>query len=1157
MAEFRPLDVITPPQRFLRSAHLERDFEDAGALHSYVVTLSLREALDRVAEGLEPDSNYRAWRVTGDYGSGKSSFGLALARLVSPDLGEMHPVLAEIRGSLPEGGLLPVLVTGSRDRMSVAVVRGLRRALERERTGGRTPQVLKDADTALARAQGGAPPEETDGAALDLLRGATDYVVRSGRGRGVMLILDELGKFLEHAALDPASQDVYFLQRLGEAAARSGARPLVVIGLLHQGFYAYAENLGQGAQKEWEKVSGRFEELLFNHPLEHTAELVAGALGVRTERLPKGVAEAARIAMERSIELGWYGPVPAREKLLGLAPALYPLHPSVLPSLVRVLGRFGQNERSVFSFLLSHEPGGLQAFAARKFDAHLSLRRGFYRLPHLFDYVRSTLGLRLGAQSYRSHWPEISATVDAVRVDDPVALDVVKTVGILNLLNAHDLLATSDAIRAAVADEAEVDAAIDSLRNGRMVLHDRGPKGGLALWPHTSVNLERAIETARLALGPLGAVAPHLERYLSTRPLVARRHYIETGNLRHFEVRYASVSDLSDALRRSTPSDGMLLVALAESPSDREEAVLLVRQHTSLAGPATVVLVPRPLAGLAGEVDEVRRWEWVAENTPELNHDRYAAEEVGRQLEEARGVLAERLRDRVGLHSGAAASGTRWFRDGKEVEPSTGLGVLRFLSDICDQVYVDAPCIHNELVNRASLSSAAAGARMRLIERMLERASEPMLGLPEKTAPPEKSMYLSVLHEGRIHMKGADGWSVRVPDPADDSSRVRPALLGIRRTLEEAPDGRAPVVQIYNVLRRPPYGVREGLLPLLLAIFVRAHEADVALYERGTFVRHLGGSEFLRVIKAPEIFDVQFYPIAGVRTELFERLLEILGRDGPVNRSARLLDVVTQLATFAADLPDYTIETRALSARARAVRDALLESREPATLLFRSLPEACGIEPFPKDGPIDESCVRSFVSTLRSGLEELRAAYPELVGRLRSEVISSFGYPLGQSDVRRVLGERAMGVLQSVLEPQLRAFCTRLADDGLSEDEWLEAIASAVRERPPTRWRDEDEARYREEIHILSNRFRHVESLAFGPGGAVLGRGRAVRVSITRPDGTEVQEVVHTDQAAEEHIAKLETKIGAILAKAPRSVGLAAASRAVLKRILADSGPEA
>src|SRR3970040_25756 len=90
-----------------------------------------------------------------------------------------------------------------------------------------------------------------------------------------------------------------------------------------------------------------------------------------------------------------------------------------------------------------------------------------------------------------------------------------------------------------------------------------------------------------------------------------------------------------------------------------------------------------------------------------------------------------------------------------------------------------------------------------------------------------------------------------------------------------------------------------------------------------------------------------------------------------------------------------------------------------------------------------------------------------------------------------------------------------------------------------TRWRDEDEARYREEIRILSNRFGHVERRAFGPGGAVLGRGRAVRVSITRPDGTEVQEVVHTDQAAEEHIAKLETKIGAIFAKAPRGGGLA------------------
>lgn len=47
-----------------------------------------------------------------------------------------------------------------------------------------------------------------------------------------------------------------------------------------------------------------------------------------------------------------------------------------------------------------------------------------------------------------------------------------------------------------------------------------------------------------------------------------------------------------------------------------------------------------------------------------------------------------------------------------------GRGILPVLSDTCDELFSNAPIIKNELLNRSVLSSAAAAARMRLIERM-------------------------------------------------------------------------------------------------------------------------------------------------------------------------------------------------------------------------------------------------------------------------------------------------------------------------------------------------------------------------------------------------------------------------------------------------------
>src|SRR6266566_1103234 len=74
-------DVINIQRRYLRSAHLQRDFQDPAALDGYIVTPAIKANFDRIRRGILPGSGQRAWRVTGDYGSGKSSFALLLANL--------------------------------------------------------------------------------------------------------------------------------------------------------------------------------------------------------------------------------------------------------------------------------------------------------------------------------------------------------------------------------------------------------------------------------------------------------------------------------------------------------------------------------------------------------------------------------------------------------------------------------------------------------------------------------------------------------------------------------------------------------------------------------------------------------------------------------------------------------------------------------------------------------------------------------------------------------------------------------------------------------------------------------------------------------------------------------------------------------------------
>src|SRR5438552_9786784 len=134
MAERKIVELFNIQRRFLRSAHLERDFRDPSALDGYVVTRQVNQNLERIVKGLDAKSGQRAWRITGDYGSGKSSFALLLAHLFAGKDSELPPQLRRVldltKIKAAKRSFVPVLITGSRESLAIAVTRALGKALE-------------------------------------------------------------------------------------------------------------------------------------------------------------------------------------------------------------------------------------------------------------------------------------------------------------------------------------------------------------------------------------------------------------------------------------------------------------------------------------------------------------------------------------------------------------------------------------------------------------------------------------------------------------------------------------------------------------------------------------------------------------------------------------------------------------------------------------------------------------------------------------------------------------------------------------------------------------------------------------------------------------------------------------------------------------------
>ena len=108
---------------------------------------------------------------------------------------------------------------------------------------------------------------------------------------GLLLLVDELGKFLEHEARHGGA-GIFLLQQLAERAFSGRKANLLLVVLLHQGFDLYARGLGEKLRNDWAKVQGRFQTVSFVEPAEQVLRIVAAAFSNSLVRCRAPVASA-------------------------------------------------------------------------------------------------------------------------------------------------------------------------------------------------------------------------------------------------------------------------------------------------------------------------------------------------------------------------------------------------------------------------------------------------------------------------------------------------------------------------------------------------------------------------------------------------------------------------------------------------------------------------------------------------------------------------------------------------------------------------------------------------------------------------------------------------------------------------------------------------
>ena len=1026
--------VVDISRQFLRSIQIDDDFGREDALSGYVCQGTARTLLDSMSQQIL-QTKQRAFTWTGPYGGGKSSLALMLCSLVGPN----QALRAKAKNilSLPTDSPIYSAFDAKGDGWTVLPVVG-KRANIREQL---IATIEKRSGVRLSK------KKNTDVIA-ELLK------IAESNEQGLLLIIDELGKFLENSALE-GGEDIYFFQQLAEAASRAKGN-FVVVGILHQPFEAYATALGRQTRDDWAKIQGRYIDIPLVAATDEVIELIGKSIASTASIEAAPLEEICTVIAENIKKRRPASPQNLAQSLF----ACWPLHPAITALLGPISRRkFGQNERSIFGFLTSREPLG--------FAEHLQMQAvswdAMYRPCHYWDYLRANSEPAILASPDGHRW---ALAVDAVERAEakgtPLHVEVTKTVALIEMFRTGAALAADETTIASCLSQdnsARTSKVLEELSSWKILI-ERKHLSAYGVFAGSDFDIESAISSARNERSSFNIKG--ITELSDLNPVIAKRLYYKSGTMRWFGKAITPLSELATFLANyqiASGSVGTFILCVPDAPVTAKQFLVSVQEASAAQeGLPVIVGVSKNALRITDLSQELAATEFVLTSRTELEGDSVARKELSSRLGSLKANLQEELSEAFRTAS--------WFLHGICVNKEKNVTITEMASDIAEEIFDQTPVINSELINRDELSSNIVKARRQLMYKMLQDANLSKLGY--EGYPADAGLYYTVLHDSGLHMKRGRPlrWDFGRPKNDDNKGGSYQRLWAATEDLFKNSSEKIQLKEIYSIWQAAPFGLKKGVMPIILLAYFLANKSQIAVYFNGVFTPDVTEVIIDELLNDPKLVEFKYVSASEDRSSLARSIAKnILAAENSASNFSQYtpLDTARGLVSIALALPNWTKRTSSVSQSAQNVRSMLLKASDPNKVLFADLPTILGAA---SEGDL--------VNNLKLTVEELLAAYPRKLTEVKELVLQSLQH---ESDSYEDLRNRALSVKGITGNFQLESFATRLEEfDGSIEK--IESLISNAINKPSQGWVDRDLDAAIIQLGNLSMEFRKAEAVA-------------------------------------------------------------------------------
>lgn len=882
-------------KNFQSSINLELDLNNEEKIKEYIPTSDICDVLKRYLRSIIGETNERATTLVGPYGKGKSFLLLVLtyilrkkkSKTVWNDLCkkikkvdiELYETLEKIENE--KIYFLPIIINSNYDNVVQSFQLALNEALKREKINNLMPQTVytvcldliqkweKDKKTRetilnfclttnkislenlkneLVKCSPKAYEQFTtlyncvnigldfnplvNNDVVKLYGDITEQLCNKYGYSGMFIVFDEFSKFLESSE-STLMKDLKIIQDFAELCARSSKKKqLNLCCVTHKSLSLYVtENKQVDRLDSFKTVEGRFVEIKFNRSLDENYQIIDYAIQKKngSQKIIDDFVSKNADFYKRISNLNIFL---ANNVEKTLYKGCFPLNPLTVYILIQLSEIVAQNERTLFTFLADSDENSFNSFISNN-------NFGLFNVDKIYDYFSNILK-KEKQNSIRNIWYRSESVLS--KIDILEQKKVIKALAIIKMIADEEKLAANEEVISCALElpiekvTSIVNELIDKHYLRRNILNNLISFAFL-----NSKHIDDKIDYLTKTKFKNINYSDYLNLINTKRFIIPRRYNEQNKITRYFSVAFLNeeaFKDITDftVIFDGEKKDGIVINLLVKKMSKKQ----IEEKVNSINDPKIVIKYPKDKL-TQNFYDLITRYACLSEILIQDDIDEIARQELVMFLDETEADLKQFIENYYENN----------FNFVTAIEKDVNFNST--LSKIMDEIYNVKLIFNNELINKKNVSAQYQKAINNVINYLLDANEKKEFNYSETS--PETSIKTSII------------------DANQDDQNFRNIINEIKAKIIESNGQKLTILDIIQVYSNEPYGIRNGVLPIILAKAISEVSDNIVLYYQNKEI-DLNAINIVKAV-ANEKYYIKFSKKSVEQVKYLEKMMKL------------------------------------------------------------------------------------------------------------------------------------------------------------------------------------------------------------------------------------------------------------------------------------------